>query len=51
MTTTKVTAAPFATTAYSNELLTTTSTPQATFDASANATFKLLNTFKLFIIG
>lgn len=52
MTTTKVTAAPFSTTFFTNEALTATTTPQASVDAAAvTTTFKLLNTFKLYVVG
>jgi len=50
-TATKVSAAaPFATSFFTNEALTATTTPQATVEATA-ATFKLLNTFKLYVVG
>ena len=49
---TKVTAAPFSSTAYSNpKALTATTAATATFDASANASFKLINKFNLFVVG
>ena len=48
---TKVTAAPFSTTAYSNELLTATTTATASYDAKDVAAFKVLNSFKLFVVG
>lgn len=49
MTTTKPTAAPYATTAYTNPLLTATATAQISYEATAD--FKLVKTFKTFIIG
>jgi hypothetical protein len=51
MTTTKVTAAPYSTTAYSNEALTATTTATASFDTKDTAAFKILSTFKLFVVG
>ena len=45
-------AAPFSVTAYSNPKgLTSTTAATATYDASANAAFKLFNKFSLFFIG
>ena len=45
----KPTAAPFATTVYTNPLLTATTTAQISYDATAD--FKLIKSFKTFIIG
>ena len=51
-TVTKSTAAPFSVTAYSNPKgLLSTSTPQGTFDSAAKNDFKVLSTFKLFVVG
>ena len=51
MTTTKPTAAPYAT-AYTNAKgLLTTTTAQISYDAAAVADFKLLSSFKAYIIG
>ena len=51
-TVTKSPAAPFSVNAYSNPLgLTATTTATATYDASANAAFKFVNKFSLYVVG
>lgn len=51
-TVTKSTAAPFSVTAYSNPKgLTATTAATATYDASANAAFKFVNKFSLYVVG
>ena len=51
MTTTKPTAAPYATTYTNTKGLLTTTTANISHDASAIADFKLLNMFKVYVIG
>ena len=51
-TVTKSSAAPFSVTAYSNPKgLLATTTPQAMLDTTGKAEFKLLATFKLYVVG
>ena len=51
-TVTKSSAAPFSVTAYSNPKgLLTTTTPQATLDTTGKTEFKLLVSFKLYVVG
>ena len=50
--TTRSTAAPFSVTAYTNPRgLTSTTAVTTSYDASANAAFKFVNKFSLFLIG
>ena len=51
MTTTKPTAAPYSTTAYTNPLLTATTTAQISYDATSVTEFKVVKMFKTFVIG
>ena len=51
-TTTKSSAAPFSVTAYTNPKgLTATTAATSSYDASANTAFKIVNMFKLYVVG
>ena len=50
-TTTKATAAPFSVTYSNPKGLTATTAATSSYDASANTAFKIVNMFKLYVVG